>query len=29
MIHKMINFGDVLTENKKEHDLNWPKIPEC
>ena len=24
---KMINFGDVTTENIKKHNPNWPKIP--
>ena len=24
----MINFGDVTKENIKEHNLNWPRIPD-
>ena len=23
----MINFDDVIKENKNEHDPNWPQIP--
>ena len=25
---KISNFGDVTKENIKEHNLNWPKIPD-
>ena len=25
---KMINFDDVIKENIKEHNPNWPKIPD-
>ena len=28
MIQKMIHFGDNTKENIKEHNPNWPKIPE-
>ena len=28
MIQKMIDFDDVKKENIKEHNLNWPKIPD-
>ena len=24
----MINFGDVMKENLKEHNPNWPQIPD-
>ena len=24
----MINFDDVTKKNKKEHNLNWPEIPD-
>ena len=24
----MINFDDVVKENIKEHNLNWPKTPD-
>ena len=24
----MINFDDVIKENIKEHDPNWPQIPD-
>ena len=24
----MINFGDVVKENIKEHNSNWPQIPD-
>ena len=24
----MINFDDVVKENIKEHNLNWPQIPD-
>ena len=24
----MINFDDVMKENVKEHNLNWPQIPD-
>ena len=28
MIQKMINFDDVTKENIKEHNSNWPQIPD-
>ena len=28
MIQKMINFDKVVKENIKEHNPNWPKIPD-
>ena len=28
MIKKMINFDDVTKENIKEHNGNWPQIPD-
>ena len=28
MIQKMINFNDVAKENIKEHNPNWPLIPD-
>ena len=28
MIQKMINFDDVTEENIKEHNPNWPQIPD-
>ena len=28
MIQKIINFDDVTKENIKEHNLNWPEIPD-
>ena len=24
----MMNFDDVIKENKKEHNPNWPEIPD-
>ena len=27
MIQKLINFDDVVKENIKDHNPNWPKIP--
>ena len=27
-IQQMINFDDVTKENIKEHNPNWPKIPD-
>ena len=28
MIQKMINFDDLIKENIKEHNPNWPEIPD-
>ena len=28
MMQKMINFDDVIKENTKEHNPNWPQIPD-
>ena len=28
VIYKMINFDEYTNENKKEHNLNWPYIPD-
>ena len=28
MIQKMINFDDVLKEETKEHNTNFPKVPD-
>ena len=28
MIQKMINFDDVTKEETKEHNRNWPQIPD-
>ena len=28
MIKKMINFDDVIKENVKLHNQNWPEIPD-
>ena len=28
MIQKMINFDDVIKANIKEHNPNWPHIPD-
>ena len=28
IIQKMINFDDVMKENIKEHNPNWPQIPD-
>ena len=28
MIQKMISFDDVTKENTKEHNPNWPQIPD-
>ena len=28
MIKKMINFDDIAKENIKEHNPNWPQIPD-
>ena len=28
MIQKMINFDDLIKENIKEHNSNWPEIPD-
>ena len=28
MIQKMINFDDVIKEETKEHNPNWPQIPD-
>ena len=28
MIQKMINFDDVKKEDIKEHNPNWPEIPD-
>ena len=25
----MINFDDVIKDNVKEHNPNWPEIPDC
>ena len=25
----MINFDDITKENIKEHNCNWPQIPQC
>ena len=27
MVQKIINFADVVKENKKEHNPNWSQIP--
>ena len=27
-VQKMINFDDVVKENIKEHNPNWPQIPD-
>ena len=28
MIQRVINFDDVIKENIKKHNLNWPEIPD-
>ena len=28
MVQKIINFDDVVKENKKEHNPNWPELPD-
>ena len=29
MIQKMIKFDDLVKEETKEHNPNWPQIPDC